>query len=106
MTTTTGTLILIPLTDEEEAEQIHEILERIVVKRRASNILYLENVGPSALELHQRKLEAAAKRKAEMEATRARGEGNFAQKGETLARGVESSRVEIRPSQTPVQQRT
>lgn len=38
-----GTWIPVPLNEEkEEAEQIHETLERSIVKRRAPNVPYLE----------------------------------------------------------------
>lgn len=60
-------------------EQIYEKLERSVVERRASNVQYLEGVVPSALELQHRELEAVAKRQAEMEAGRVKGEGTSAQ---------------------------
>lgn len=56
LTTAIGMLILVPLTEEEEAQQLHETLERSTIEKKASNVLYLEGVGPSAFELQRREL--------------------------------------------------
>lgn len=91
-------MIPVPSTTEEEEAQVQATLQRSVVERRASNVPYLEGVSPFAFELQQRELEVAAKRKAEMEAVMARGEGTFAQESRTLAQGAEASRNEVRPT--------
>lgn len=79
--TSTGTLIPVPLIEKEEALQLNEILQRNTVEMRDPNVPYLEGVGPLGLELQQRELEVVTKRKADMEAARARGEGHSTQGG-------------------------
>lgn len=66
-------LIPIPLTEEEEAQQLHETMERIMVKKQAFNISYVEGIRSLALELERKKLEATTKRKREMEMARVTG---------------------------------
>lgn len=53
LTTKSNTRIPVPLTEEEEEEQLQlcETIQRSIVERRAPNILYLEGVRPSTLEL-------------------------------------------------------
>lgn len=68
--TATGERIPIPLTKEEDMMQLIETLQRSTVKKRTTNIPYLERVGPSELELQKKALEEAAKRKAAMQLRR------------------------------------
>lgn len=75
LTTATGTRIPIPLTDEEERQQLQWTHQQSTVERKATNIFYLKGAGPSGLELQRKALENAAKRKATMETAKARGEG-------------------------------
>lgn len=49
--TASGMLILVPQTEGEEEEKIYKMIERSVLERRASNLPYLKDMGPSALEL-------------------------------------------------------
>lgn len=74
------------------------------MEKCASHLPYLEEVGLNGYELQQRKLEAVTKRKAEMEAARARGEGTSTQVTETSAQEVEPRRSEIVPSTLQAQQ--
>lgn len=103
--TVIGTLIPFPLTEEYEAQQINETLKRNIVEKRATDIPYLEGVGPSVFKQQERELQLAAKRKADLKDAKASGEGTYAQGDTTSTRGVEEQWVEIRPSQTPTQNR-
>lgn len=58
------------VTEVEEAQQIHETLQRSTVEKSTSNIPYLEGIGPLTFPLLKKALEEVAKRKTEMEATR------------------------------------
>lgn len=76
LTTASNMRISIPLTEKKkEKRQLMETLQWSTGERMAPPVPYLENDGPSGLELQWRAVKEAAKRKAEMEATRARGEG-------------------------------
>lgn len=57
------------------------MLQRSTIEKRVPPVPYLENVGPSGLELHWKALKEAAKRNALMEAAQATGEGTSAQGG-------------------------
>lgn len=85
LTTATGTFIPVPLTEEEEAQQINEMLQRGIMEKRATNVPYLEGVGPSKFDLQKKALKEAVRRKTEIEATKVRGKGTSAQGGMTSA---------------------
>lgn len=70
LTTGTGTKIPMPLTEEEEAMQLTETLQRSTVEKRASNIPYLKGIRPLRLELQKKALEEVARRKVAMEAAK------------------------------------
>lgn len=74
LTTTTLTRIPIPLIEKRRTVPTRETLQSSTIKRKASNFSYLENAGPSGLELQKKTLEKAARRKVAMEAAKARGE--------------------------------
>lgn len=99
MTIRNGNLILVPLTAEEEETQIMGTLQRSVVEKCTTHMPYFEKAVQIGYELQQRKLEAAAKCKTEMDATRVRGEGTSTQVIRTSAQGVGASRSEIVPTQ-------
>lgn len=67
---------------------MRETLQWITIKRRAPNIPYLENVGPSKLELQKKALEKVVHRKAAREAAKARGECTSSQGGVFPSRGT------------------
>lgn len=57
--------------------QLTKTLQRSTIEKRASNVPCLEGVEPLGLELEKKALEEASRRKAEMEAAKARVEGTF-----------------------------
>lgn len=63
----------------------------------------LKGVDHSALELQQRELEAAVKRKAKIKTARARGKGTSAQVRGTSAHGAMVLRTKVRLTQPLVQ---
>lgn len=86
--TSSGTRIPVLLNEEEEQLQLRETLQRSTVEKMAPPVPYLENVGPLGLKLQWMALEEAARRKVQMEATQARGEGTSAQAEVPTPRGT------------------
>lgn len=76
-----GIRIPVPLTKKEERMQLIETLQRNTVERTALPVPYHEGFGSSRLELQKKALEEIARRKAAMDAMKARGEGTSSQRG-------------------------
>lgn len=104
LTITSNRNISIPLTEEVEERKLRETLQRNTVEKRAPPAPYFENVGPLGLELQRMTLKKAVKRKAQMEAARARGEDTSAQGRVPTPRGTlvaASSAIVSRRSNLP-----
>lgn len=86
--TSSRPLILVPLNEEEKAQQLIETLEKSMFEKRVTIVSHLEGIGPIGFELQKKALEEATRRKPEKEVARARGEGTSAQEGVTLERGA------------------
>lgn len=75
-----------------------------VREKCATHMSYFEGAGSTGYELQQSKLKATAKRKVEMEASKASGDGTSTQGIGNLAQGVRASRSKIVCSAPQAQQ--
>lgn len=105
LTTILRIRIPVPLTDEEEKQQLRETFQRSTVEKRTTNVPFFFGAYPSSLELQKKALEEAVGQKTAMEAAKARGEGTSSYGGASPSRGmiinigIKITIVEPRPAQ-------